>query len=228
MSALPCARRAQPPCPPRHGSEDIILEAQPVLTAAEYLALERQAETKSEYHDGQMVAMMGASRWHNLIAMNVSARLHLQLEGRPCETYASDMRVKVDPTGLYTYPDVTVVCGEAEFEDAELDTLLNPTVIVEVLSPSTEAYDRGAKFRHYRRVPSLQEYLLVAQDKPYLEHYVRQPGDEWLLSTAERPEEVVELPSIGCHLALADVYSKVEFSAASTPPAEDRGARPDS
>ena len=130
-------------------------------TPEEYLALERQAQYKSEYYAGEIFAMAGASRWHNLIVTNVLRELSLQLKGRPCTTYPSAMRVKISPTGLYTYPDVTVVCGAARFEDTQQDTLLNPTLIVEVLSESTEAYDRGGKFAHYRKLNSLLEYVLI-------------------------------------------------------------------
>ncbi len=155
---------------------------QPRLTAQQYLALERQAETKSEYSRGEMFAMAGASREHNLIAGNVNRELGEQLRERECEVYQADMRVKIGPTGLYTYPDVTVVCGEPEFEDAEVDTLLNPKVLVKVLPPSTADYDCGGKFTHYRRLPSLQQYVLISQDRPLVEHYVRQGKDEWLLT----------------------------------------------
>jgi Uma2 family endonuclease len=121
------------------------------------------------------------------------------------------MRVKISPTGLYTYPDVTVVCGEAQFEDTQQDTLLNPTLIVEVLSESTEAYDRGGKFAHYRKLASLMEYVLIAQTKPHVEHYVRQPDNRWLLAEADSLHQTLHLPSIDCHLALAEVYDKVSI-----------------
>jgi Uma2 family endonuclease len=180
-------------------------------TPEEYLALERQAQCKSEYYAGEIFAMAGASRWHNLIVTNVLRELSLQLKGRSCTTYPSDMRVKVSPTGLYTYPDATVVCGEAQFEDHQQDTLLNPTLIVEVLSESTEAHDRGGKFAHYRKLPSLMEYVLIAQTKPHIEHYVRQPDNRWLLAEADRLADTIHLPSIDCHLALAEVYDKLNI-----------------
>ncbi len=186
-------------------------QAQKRYTPEEYLALERQAQCKSEYYAGEIFAMAGASRWHNLIVANVVGELRAQLKGRPCTTYPSDMRVKVSATGLYTYPDVIVVCGEAEFEDNQQDTLLNPTLIVEVLSDSTEAYDRGGKFAHYRKLPSLMEYVLIAQTKPHIEHYVRQPDNRWLLSEADSLSDTVHLPSIDCRLALAEVYDKVDI-----------------
>lgn len=179
------------------------------LTPEEYLAVERRAEYKSEYIDGEIVAMTGASRRHNLIAFNISREISQQLKGRPCEGYASDMRVRVPSTRLYTYPDVVVVCGEPKFEDDYVDTLLNPTLIVEVLSESTELYDRGKKFGFYRTIESLAEYLLVAQDECRVEQYVRQPDGRWLLSDYRSAEEAVELSSIGCRLALREVYDKV-------------------
>ncbi len=180
-------------------------------TAEEYLALERQAECKSEYYAGDIFAMAGANRWHNLIVTNVVREMSLQLKGRPCTTYPSDMRVKISPTGLYTYPDITVVCSEAQFEDTQQDTLLNPTLIVEVLSESTEAYDRGGKFAHYRKLTSLMEYVLIAQTKPHVEHYVRQPDNRWLLAEADSLHQTLHLPSIDCHLVLAEVYDKVDI-----------------
>src|SRR5262245_46847116 len=131
----------------------------PRVTPEQYLVLERKADFKSEYLNGYIIAMAGASREHNLIAGNLHGELRSQLKGRPCETYVSDMRVFIDRTGLYTYPDIVAVCGEARFQDDGVDTLLNPTVIVEVLSDSTERYDRGRKFGHYRQLPSLREYV---------------------------------------------------------------------
>jgi len=186
-------------------------QAQNHYTPEEYVALERQAQCKSEYYAGEICAMAGASRWHNLIVANVIGELRSQLKGRPCTTYPSDMRVKISPTGLYTYPDVTVVCGAAQFEDTQQDTLLNPTLIVEVLSDSTEAYDRGGKFAHYRKLPSLLEYVLIAQTKPHIEHYIRQPDNRWLLEEAESLHGTVHFPAIDCHLSLAEVYDKVDI-----------------
>ena len=185
---------------------------QPCPTPEQYLSWEREATTKSEYFNGHIYAMAGASRAHNLIAGNVFGELRFQLRGRSCEAYINDMRVKVSPTGLYTYPDVAVVCDEPRFEGAHLDTLLNPTALVEVLSPSTEAYDRGDKFGHYRRLDSLQEYILVAQDRVRVEHYLRQ-GEQWLLTELSDIEDVLHLSSIGCDLPLREIYAKVEFSA---------------
>jgi len=175
----------------------------------DYLAAERRAETKSEYLDGEVFAMSGASRPHNLIALNPAASVHGQLRGRPCETYAGDMRVYMPAAGLYTYPDVTVVCGEPRFDDAELDTLLNPTLVIEVLSPTTEGYDRGKKFAHYRTLDSLREYVLIAQDEARVELFARQDDGHWLLSEAAGLDGTILLASIGCELRLADVYDRV-------------------
>lgn len=184
--------------------------AQSRCTPEQYLALERQAQHRSEYVNGYVFAMAGASRQHNLIAGNAFGELRTQLRGRPCEAYINDMRVKVSITGLYTYPDVAALCGEPQFEDAHVDTLLNPSVIVEVLSDSTEAYDRGEKFAHYRRLESLRDYLLIAQDKVRVEHYVRQ-GDQWMLSEASDLGSTVHLSSLNCAVMLRDIYERVEF-----------------
>jgi Uma2 family endonuclease len=183
---------------------------QPPIIPAEYLALERAAEFRSEYFDGRIYAMTGASRVHNLIFWNVGGELRSQLRGRRCEAYLRDMRIRVDPTGLYTYPDVAVVCGEPRFEDDAVDTLLNPTVIIEVLSDPTERYDRGQKFAHYRRLDSLQEYLLIAQSQVRVERFVR-TGEQWLLSEVGDLEGEVSLDAIGCRLALREVYDRVVF-----------------
>lgn len=183
------------------------------ITPEKYLAIERKAEYKSEYFNGEMFAMAGASERHALIVTNVVAELRGQLRHRPCTVYSTDLRVRVSPTGLYTYPDVIVVCGQAQFADDQKDTLLNPTLIVEVLSESTKDYDRGGKFEHYRTLASLSEYVLIAQDKYHVEHFVRQPDNRWLLSETNRLEDTIHLPSIDCALALTEVYDKVEMPA---------------
>jgi Uma2 family endonuclease len=181
-----------------------------LVTPEDYLKFERASETKHEYFAGEISAMTGASRNHNTIVANSLASLHAQLRKRPCDVYPSDMRVKTRYTVLYTYPDISVVCGEAQFEDAEVDTLLNPTVIIEVLSPSTENYDRGKKFQHYRTLDSLQEYLLIAQDEYRVEHYVHRE-EQWILTDAQGLDGVLTLPSIDYTLALDDIYEKVTF-----------------
>src|SRR5262245_10451275 len=156
----------------------------PRATRDAYLAAERAAAYKSEYIDGYVIAMSGASRAHNILSVHIAALLDADLADSPCEVYSADMRVKVSETGDYTYPDVVVACGDIAFEDAELDTLLTQTVIVEVLSPSTEGYDRGTKFELYRRIASLQEYIMVAQDRMLVEHY-RRHGDGWHFTAYE-------------------------------------------
>ena len=148
------------------------------MTPEEYLETERKAETKSEYFAGEVFAMAGAGESHNVIVANVIIGLGTQLRGRPCKVYPSDMRVQVAPTGLFTYPDVVVVCGEPKFLDEKRDTLLNPTLLVEVLSDSTEAYDRGQKFEHYRQIESLQEYVLISPAAPKLERFLRQDAGQ--------------------------------------------------
>lgn len=184
-------------------------QPQTFLTPEEYLAIERGSETKSEYFNGEVLAMVGASRKHDLIITNIVSEFRQQLKGKPCETYTNDMRVKIPLTGLYTYPDVVVVCGEPEFEDEHVDTLLNPTLIVEVLSVSTESYDRIKKFGYYRTIESLDEYLLVAQDEYRVEQYVKQADKRWLLSDMRSLESSVELASIPCVLPLTEVYDRV-------------------
>ena len=185
-----------------------------VYTTEEYLARERMAETKSEYLGGEIVAMAGATRAHNLMVGNLYRELSQQLRGGPCEAYVNDMRVRVNRTGLYTYPDIVVACGEIQFDDNQADTLLNPVVVIEVLSPKTEAYDRGDKFAHYRRLDSLQEYVLVAQDKMRVERYVRQ-GEAWVLSELSAPDDVVSLSAIGCNVTLRDLYERVDLPSGS-------------
>ncbi|HEY2381386.1 MAG TPA: Uma2 family endonuclease [Terriglobia bacterium] len=179
------------------------------LNPEEYLSLERKAAVRSEYLDGDMVAMSGESREHNLIITNFVAELRFRLKGRSCEVYASDMRPKVSATGLYTYPDISVVRGDAQFEDAEVDTLINPVVIAEVLSESTASYDRNAKFAHYRKIPSLVDYLLVAQHEPRIEHYVRQPEGPWRRSEIRKLDGILDLPSIQCSVPMLEIYDRL-------------------
>ncbi len=183
------------------------------LTPAEYLAAERQATHKSEYVAGEVLAMSGASEAHNLIVANLIATLHQQLRQRDCRVYPSDMRV-VNPEKNFFYPDVTVVCGAPRFTDDRRDTLTNPTLIIEVLSDSTQDYDRGGKFAQYRRLASLQEYLVVAQTSPHIEHHTRQADGRWLLHETSDMTAVLTLASIGCQLPLAEIYDKVTFAVA--------------
>ncbi|HMB93284.1 MAG TPA: Uma2 family endonuclease [Rhodothermales bacterium] len=186
-------------------------QPEPYITPEDYLATEREATFKSEYFAGEIFAMQRVGERHILLTGNVASEIHTQLKDRPAKVYASAMRVRVSPTGLYTYPDVVAVCEDAQFDDEHLDTLLNPTVLFEVLSPSTEGYDRGKKFEHYRKVASLQEYVVIAQDRHYVEHYTRQPDYQWLLAETENTQDHITLPSIDCTLAMADIYDKVDL-----------------
>ena len=180
------------------------------LTPEQYLVLERKAATKSEYLSGERIAMSGASREHNLITMNTANQLYNQLVDQACEVYASDMRVRTHQPTSYTYPDIVVVCDEPRFEDDEFDTLLNPTLVVEVLSPSTEAYDRNEKFARYKQLASLREYLLVSQDRVHVEHYLRQ-GARWIWTEFRSLDGILSLVSIRCELSLRDICRRIRF-----------------
>lgn len=186
----------------------------PFITPEEYLAKEREAEFKSEYYQGQMYAMAGARENHVLIITNLIGELRQALKGRECRVYSTDMRLLVPATGLYTYPDVTVVCGERNFIDTTRDTITNPQLIIEVLSKSTEAYDRGLKFLNYQTLPSLQEYVLVSQNSPRVEQFGRQTDHGWRYQATEGPGTRVKLTSIEVDLALDEIYSEIEFVAA--------------
>ena len=183
----------------------------PALSEEDYLVYERASTIRHEYYRGRIYAMTGAKEPHNLIAGNTIATLHSQLRRKPCRVYPSDMRIKVLRTGLNTYPDVVIVCGQPEFTDAIHDTLTNPTIIVEILSASMERYDRGLKFENYRTIETLRDYLLIAQDHYHVEHYVRQANGQWLLTEAAQLEDAIDLQSIECTLRLEDVYEKVEI-----------------
>lgn len=184
--------------------------AQTLFTPEEYIIQERKAQFKSEYLSGRIIAMSGASRAHNLITRNISGELYGQLKGRTCESYTNDMRVRIPSPMSYTYPDVVVVCDEPRFEDDVFDTLLNPTVLFEVLSPSTEAYDRDRKFARYQQIASLREYVLVSQDRVCVEHYRRRRA-QWVLTEFCARADELSLVSIGCELALWDIYALVQF-----------------
>ncbi|HWE36618.1 MAG TPA: Uma2 family endonuclease [Isosphaeraceae bacterium] len=176
----------------------------------EYLVHERRAQLRHEYRDGVITAMAGTSREHSLILMNLARDVGVQLRHRPCEVHGSDLRVAVTAAGLDTYPDLTIVCGEPQFLDNQFDTLLNPTVVIEILSPSTEDDDRGEKFERYKRLESLREYVLVAQDRARVERFTRR-GDEWVLAEFDSLDDVLRLESIGCEIPLREVYAKVAF-----------------
>ena len=178
-------------------------------TPEEYLDRERRADYKSEYFAGEIVAMAGAKRKHNLISSNVTISLGTQLREAPCEVYANDMKVQADKARQFSYPDVVIVCGEPQFRDNEDDVLQNPVVIVEVLSPSTEAFDRGEKFLRYRQLESLQEYLLVTQNERRVEQFTKQADGSWRMT--DTTEGSLTLESVGCTLSFDDIYSKVTF-----------------
>ena len=186
------------------------IAAQTYLSPEEYIALERKATLKSEYLSGKIVAMSGASDTHNLITMNTSNALYNQLADRGCRIYASDMRVGISAGISYFYPDIAVTCDKPRFEDDVFDTLINPQVIIEVLSDSTAGYDRGEKFIRYRQLESLQEYILISQDQVQVDHYLRQ-GKRWVLSEFNALEDVLPLVSIGAELSLRQIYRFVEF-----------------
>jgi Uma2 family endonuclease len=182
----------------------------PRFTPEQYLALERRAEFKSEFDNGMIEAMSGASREHNLISGNAYRKIGNQLENRPCEVYTNDMRVWIGPARQYRYPDVVAVCGEPEFQDGEFDTLLNPTLIVEVLSPSTESKDRSHKFAGYRRLKSHREYVLISQSEVLVEKFL-QDGEKWIYTALDSLEDTLHLVSIDCAVPLREIYAKVEF-----------------
>lgn len=193
-------------------------QTHPAYSFDDYLAQEREEEFRQEYLDGQAYAMAGETLEHSTICANVSGELYAQLKGKPCRTLSPNMKVlsgKYSPgqtKGLFSYPDVSVVCGESKFHDGRRDVLLNPTLIIEVLSPDTELFDRGEKFRRYRDcLESLQDYVLVSSASPMVELFQRQTGRFWLYSAVAGLDARVALPSIGCELSLADIYERLEF-----------------
>ncbi len=181
------------------------------ITPEEYLAIERESETKSEYVDGVVYAMTGARINHITVVSNLTAALVNQLSSRDCLVLGGDMKVRLPDSRRFFYPDLSVVCGKPEFHDERRDIILNPLLVIEVLSKSTEAFDRGAKFHAYQQLESLQEYLLVAQDKPVIEQYVRADGGKWSYSATIGNESSLTLPSIECSLNLSAVYNKVDW-----------------
>lgn len=186
------------------------IAARTYLTPEEYIAAERKATLKSEYLNGEIVAMSGASLAHNLITVNTVTQLYNQLTEGRCRVFTGDMRVGISTGVSYFYPDVTVVCDKPRFEDDVFDTLINPQIVIEVLSDSTESYDRGEKFARYRQLESLQEYILISQDQVQVEHYLRQ-GKQWILSEFSAIEDVLPLASIDAELSLGQIYRFVEL-----------------
>jgi len=192
------------------------MAAQPKIrmTPEQYLAFDRDSEYKHEFIDGEIYAMTGASSPHNLIVPSLIREVSSQLKGRPCSTLASDQRVRTGKKHRYFYPDITVVCGQPHIvDDNHHDTLLNPSVIFEVLSPTTEAFDRGMKFSYYEAIESFTDYVLVSQDRPRIEHFIRQSDNTWLRSVTEGLETRLNIQSLSVSLALSEVYDRVEFEA---------------
>jgi Uma2 family endonuclease len=190
---------------------------QRLLTPQEYLEREVRAGTRSEFYQGEIFAMSGGSWWHNLIKDNLVGEIRIQLKGGKCRVVSSDQRVKIDASGLYTYPDMLILCEPPQFEDDVYDSLLNPRIIFEVLSDSTEKYDRGRKFAHYRQIPSLKEYILCAQDQPLIERNVRQEDDTWLLTVFDDLSQTFTLGSLPVSVPMAEIYSGVEFHEDTSP-----------
>ncbi|HVJ84010.1 MAG TPA: Uma2 family endonuclease [Caulifigura sp.] len=182
------------------------------VSVADYLAMERRSETKHEYFAGQIFAMAGASYVHTLLAANATAELRAALRDTDCNVVSSDLRIRT-LNELYTYPDAVVVCGKPVFDDEQRDTLTNPIAIVEVLSESTEGYDRGQKFLHYRSIPSLREYVLISQRQMLVEHFARQANGQWVLTTFSGPEETVVFPTLDVSIPIASLYLKVDLPA---------------
>lgn len=187
-------------------------QRKPLYTPDEYLEIEREAEHKSEYIAGEIFAMAGATYTHNRITLNIGGELRTRLRGSSCNPAIGDLRVQVSATGPYFYPDALIICGDPIFRDGREDAVFNPIVLIEVLSPSTEAYDRGEKFACYRRIESLQEYLLVSQSRPLVEHYTRQ-GDLWILQEFSGISAITPLISADCSLPLAEIYEGITFPA---------------
>lgn len=190
----------------------------PRVTEAEYLAFERASETRHEFLNADIIAMAGASEPHNLISGNLFTELNVMLKGAKCRAYTHDMRVKPSSSKSYVYPDIVVACPPIEFLDEKRDTLLNPQVVVEVLSPTTEGYDRGDKFDLYRESPSLQQYVLFSQDAIRAVSYIRQSdGVAWLMRPLDNGSDTIDFPSLGISVSLADIYRNVERSAPQPP-----------
>jgi Uma2 family endonuclease len=190
------------------------MTAQPVpqLSFEDWLAAERAAtDQRSEFVAGEVFAMTGATEAHNLIVANVVRELGSALKGRPCRVYPSDLKVRIEAENIGTYPDAMVICGDRTFYDDRRDVVTNPTLIVEVLSESSEAYDRGNKFRYYRALPSLQTYLLLSQQRVQAELFLRQPDGSWNLSAFAHPTDRIPLAAIGAEFVLGEAYDKVEL-----------------
>ena len=194
---------------------------QEFITPEEYLALEEKADHKSEYHDGEIFAMAGASVNHNQICVNLTSTFARLFGQKPCRVFMSDVRLHVQKSGLYTYPDVIVICGKVEYVPNRDDTITNPILIVEVWSDSTQAYDRGEKFAMYRQIPSLQEYVMIDQNRPYIEHF-RREGHFWVLETLEQMEAILTLPSLNCEMPFSVIYERIEWESGNSVSSEQQ------
>jgi Uma2 family endonuclease len=188
----------------------LALKKPKIFTSTEYLEFERLSEVKHELIDGEIFEMAGAVKRHNQISANIIRLLGNQLLERDCNAFSSDMRVKISAAGNYTYPDIVAVCGEEIYEDETEDTLINPQLIIEVLSKSTEAYDRGVKFEYYQTIESFREYVLITQEPFRVEQYVRKNENEWSYFEFRKPENIVRLNSIDCEISLQDIYHKIQ------------------
>lgn len=195
--------------------ESTEIPVKPLITEAQYLELERKAERRSEFYQGEIFAMSGGSLEHTMIISNLSGEFHAFLKGKPCKGLSQDLRLHIHENGLYTYPDFMVICGKPEMADATyMDTLLNPTLIIEVLSPSTESYDRGRKFGLYRSIPSLKEYGLISQDRYSVDKYFKNEDGNWEFNGATGPDhEPIHFRSLDFYLSMADIYAGIDLPA---------------
>jgi Uma2 family endonuclease len=183
-------------------------------TPEEYLELERQSDARHEYYEGEIYAMAGETLKHSQICVNLAGEVRAQLKGKPCQALSPNMKVRAETKGLFAYPDLTVVCGEPIFHDQKRDVLLNPRVIFEVLSPSTERYDRTMKFFKYRQeIRDLTDYIIVSQDSAFIEHYEKQSDGRWVHTVVGGLENALNIASIDCFLQLAEIYDRVEIAA---------------
>ncbi len=194
----------------------------PFITPEEYLRRERVAEFRHEHFNGEIFAMAGGSPPHSLITANTIGELRDKLKNTPCRVFDCNLRIRVSATGLYTYPDASVICGKLQFDDEEGDTVLNPTVLVEVLSKSSEGYDRGEKWAHYQTIVSLREFVLIAQDQPRMERFLRNEDGTWTPATVAGLDQTLQLPSIGITVSLAEIFHGVDFTADAASPPEPR------
>lgn len=184
----------------------------PRMTEQEYLAIERASEVKSEFLNGEMIAMSGGTYRHSRLQTDLIVAFSTRLGDRPCLVQASDMRIKIEASGARTYPDISIVCGEPVFADNSEDEIVNPVAIIEVLSPSTENYDRGIKFFHYRRIPTLTDYILVSQSEMLIEHYTKMEGESWILRPLTKPDEQLALANLRVSIPLEEIYRRIKFS----------------